>query len=830
MKTSCVPCADEGRRRRVREAGLSGIDAVEVGLDRRTLAVFFLGRAPADLAPKHFQIEGGRGPHPLAVERVEPCRQQDLALDDCVRLALDREGGPGVYRLRLVGVTPAVDPMYAEHEFSFDAGQPSELDCAPRAAAAPTSAGDGAASYLAKDYAGFRQLMLDRLALTMPAWRERHVPDLGIALVELLAYVGDHLSYYQDAVATEAYLGTARRRISVRRHARLIDYAIHEGCNARAWVCVETNQPLRLEPTAIFFCTEIREIRQSFADRPVPLGALQPFSQRGYEVFEPMGPEPIELLPGRHAIGLYTWGNSQCCLPRGATSATLAPMACQAADGTPWSIALAPGDFLIFEEVKGPRTGLAADADPRHRHVVRLTEVSPGVDTLYDHPIVRVAWAPEDALPFPLQISAIGGPPECTLIEEISVARGNVILVDHGRQCREELPSVPASAPLYACAGPGELADEREEPGLYRPTLEGAPLTFRRPLEPGCPAHSLLDHEPRGALPAIALTAVEAASEGIRVTRWGPTLDLLRSGPEDTHFVAEIDNDGAARLRFGDDELGRRPAGQTAFVAEYRVGNGAAGNVGAEAIRHLILRDGLLSGGRVVVRNPLPAQGGAEPERLAAIRLLAPQAAHAVRECAATAADYAELAQRAFPELLQRASARLHWTGTCYEVVVAIDPRGAPEATPELCRRVREHLEQYRRINHELTVIPARYVPLELALAVEVRPGYQRGHVRAELLDSFSARELPGGRRGLFHPDNLSFGDDLFVSPLVAAALAIPGVADARVVGLRRCYGPGGDALQEGVLRIGPYEIARLENDPAFPERGRLQLKMRGGR
>jgi hypothetical protein len=50
--------------------------------------------------------------------------------------------------------------------------------------------------------------------------------------------VGDYLSYYQDAIATEAYLGTARQRVSVRRHARLLDYAMHDGCNARVWVQV----------------------------------------------------------------------------------------------------------------------------------------------------------------------------------------------------------------------------------------------------------------------------------------------------------------------------------------------------------------------------------------------------------------------------------------------------------------------------------------------------------------------------------------------------------------------------------------------------------------
>src|SRR4029077_7562637 len=78
--------------------------------------------------------------------------------------------------------------------------------------------------YLAKDYASFRQLMLDRISVLSPQWKERNPADIGIALVELLAYAGDYLSYRQDAVATEAYLGTARRRVSVRRHARLVDY------------------------------------------------------------------------------------------------------------------------------------------------------------------------------------------------------------------------------------------------------------------------------------------------------------------------------------------------------------------------------------------------------------------------------------------------------------------------------------------------------------------------------------------------------------------------------------------------------------------------------
>src|SRR6185436_19261624 len=126
-------------------------------------------------------------------------------------------------------------------------------DCKPRPDCPPPQRSEPDINYLARDYASFRQLILDRLAVIMPDWRERHVPDIGVMLVEVLAYVADYLSYYQDAVATEAYLDTARQRISVRRHARLVDYVLHEGCNARAWVFVQVSSDLPLEPESTAF-------------------------------------------------------------------------------------------------------------------------------------------------------------------------------------------------------------------------------------------------------------------------------------------------------------------------------------------------------------------------------------------------------------------------------------------------------------------------------------------------------------------------------------------------------------------------------------------------
>jgi len=45
----------------------------------------------------------------------------------------------------------------------------------------------------------------------------------------------DYLSYQQDAVATEAYIETARSRVSLRRHALLVDYMFRR-MQCRAWI------------------------------------------------------------------------------------------------------------------------------------------------------------------------------------------------------------------------------------------------------------------------------------------------------------------------------------------------------------------------------------------------------------------------------------------------------------------------------------------------------------------------------------------------------------------------------------------------------------------
>jgi hypothetical protein len=55
-------------------------------------------------------------------------------------------------------------------------------------------------------------------------------------------------------------------------------------------------------------------------------------------------------------------------------------------------------------------------------------------------------------------------------------------------------------------------------------------------------------------------------------------------------------------------------------------------------------------------------------------------------------------------------------------------------------------------------------------------------------------------------------------------------VESVKVESLERLgEGPNGEK-ESGRLPLGPLEIARLDNDPNFPENGQLRLAMRGGR
>jgi hypothetical protein len=930
-------CLDLTRRADVRSHGKNGIDYVDVSEDKPTLTVYFLRRAPQGLEMGNVLIESGAQARKIRVLEVRLSSTDDPEQDDSMLVLLDRRGDHGNYTLRIVETdkdgnpttTPLAgfDPRFSQLNLRFDATAISDIDCKqPQVCVAPRVPGPDI-NYLAKDYSSFLQLIYDRLAVIMPQWQEQHEPDEGVVLVEILAYVADYLSYYQDAVATEAYLSTARQRISVRRHVRLLDYSMHEGCNARAWLTLGTSEKVTLDPANINF---LAVYEGTVASGSLLLQVSQTAALGSYLIYEPTNTNPIDLYPAHNTIHFYPWGNQQCCLPVGTTSATLldgweaapAPVQPPAEKTKPGrgkktsasaaapavadpakaavlqtrSLHLKPGDVLLLKEIVGPGTGSADDADPTHQQFVRLTKVTAASDSLYHPPtpVVEIEWEPGDALAFPLCVSTIGPASSgCQLLTNVSVASGNVIMVDQGSWISgENLGTVPLATAPAKCARVNHPADIQISAGPFQPTLKNANVTFRQPPNVALSASDSLNQDPRLALPQIELKSILPLPDGSgplfspaeylkpqllaarianpiddasrwlfeRLSRqtisllqgfdptqpmkpalaqalaqemqplireWTPQPDLLNSQANDCHYVVEVDDFCMANLRFGDGQLGRAVEAGETFFADYRIGNGPAGNIGAGTIQQFVFVNETVAGLGLTVSNPQAAQGGTAPESIDEVKLFAPGTFLTTLQRAITADDYATIAER--NPKVQRAAATLLWTGTGYEAHVAIDPLGTEVVDENLLQEIQEYLYRFRRIGHDLVVVPAQYVPLDLAMTVNVLPDYISGHVRSALLDAFSDKVLANGSLGFFHPDNLSFGDNIYVSQLVAAAQSVTGVANVTVTRLQRLYAGPNHELEQGLLAIGPLEVAQLDNDPEAPERGKLVLTLRGG-
>jgi hypothetical protein len=877
-----INCKRDTRRSRLRQSHLNGLDQVEVLDDRRTLLVSFFLDAPEEVGIPNLRITGGVVVRHINIIDVIPVASDDPDVPARIEVALDRTGDGSTYHLH-VGGLEGIDQRYASAPFLFFPEADDGLDCADAAKTAPAVPPPPPLDYLAKDYTGFRQLMLDRLAVTLPDWQESHIPDVGIMLVELLAYVADRLSYYQDAVATEAYLGTARKRISVRRHARLIDYRMHEGCNARALVQIDPEKDVDVKTSNLTFFLAGQD--ESLQFRPLPLID-----------------DLMRLRSAYTQMEVYCWGDSECVLPKGTVSVTLVDKNPE----NPYS--LRPGDFLILEVlVAGGADMLLPDPDPRNRHPVRVTKVTRLRDTLYAKDLLDVTWSLEDALPakFPLGSSSSG---------PVTVVRGNLLLVDQGRPISEgaiaggtpilphnrsftlspsgqgqqirRLRSWPVQAPSTTAAtdwvirpnlndsrsndphvtveaddnhtlivhfGDGQCGRDPSGqtfeityrdgaviggrpivpvigPGRRRSIiLSVSNLSFAEPLLPDGSAHHVLTRrDPRSAMPLIETLRSwsENGSEPEVATEWIIRSDLIESGPDDPHVTVEIDNDGTAILRFGDGVCGRDPIGQV-FEIAYRVGNGPVGNVGADRITRL--RDTNQTPLPVqMVRNSLAACGGSAPEDLEQVRLLAPHAFRDPPMRGITADDYAALAVRVEPSL-QRAAARLVSSGGRQLVRVAIDPRGGDAPDEGLQHRVAVALEPYRRVGHDIEVVRADYVPLLLVLRVELMDGYAQRHLRAALRAALGAGELPDGRQGAFHPDNLTFGTAIYGSRLIGIAQALEGVRAVTIVELARQFDRERGVYSNGVLQMAWYEVPQLDNDPLRPDHGRFVLHLAGG-
>lgn len=814
--------------------GLNGFDLVFVELDlaasppaARLTAEFINEVALADIlteqaggtpANQLFQITGGRrrlgGDLPGEVQVTGITGVSPASLE----LAVSPIGDYSTYYLH--ALSPDFDPIFAKIPFKFRPGC-FNLNCHPREAP-PAPLTNPRIDYQARDYHSFKHLLLNAMRERVPGWEPTSEADLDQVIINLLAAKGDELADKQDRVANEAFFPRARQRVSLARHARLMDYHIHEGNQASTLLAVEVTAPPVIGPGFSVWTGQ---------------GGAEAGEVFLHDVRDLDG-APRPAFQTLNRLALYTWGGLVGALEAGATSADITLPGTAMTDAEAQSVRDAINDDLagpvLLEEVLNPETGRTPGRDLRQRQLLRfLPNAITRRDPVANAWMVRVNWRPEDALS--RRFCFVTRCPCAPVQDQVSLFFGNLLPVTHGAPNLTLFtdPDRLLDAPLAAALAAERAAFLADHPtGRITETTYEETKWGRLCLLPERPL-AYRDTPPGGETPTRSSLSVLVAG-----TMWEEQSDLTQSLGDAEHFVVETGETGRSYIRFGNGANGALPVPGSYVAARYQTGTGVAGNVGADQVSTF---DSTAFPAIQRAWNPFDVTNGRSPETADIIRRRVPEAYRARQQRAITLADYVKRAEEL--PFVQRAAAAYGWTGSWRTVTLTLDPRGASDLLPEQVAEAHAYLEPLRLIGEDLEIRPPDLVPLDICLIVCAHPRFWPEDLVVELEDAFSEGYTASGARGFFHPDNWTFGQTLHASQIIARALDVEGVDRALSIGMAKWDQAGGPALEvveldhttaepPEALKIetGPNQIIRVANDPSALELGRIEIIVKGGR
>jgi hypothetical protein len=714
-----------------------------------------------------------------------------------------------------------IDPIFSELPFKFRPGCFTN-NCAPDWEPGLAPPENPTIDYLAKDYDSFRHTLMAAMAQRVPGWRPTSEADLDQVLLSLFSAAADELSDFQDRVMGEAYWSTLRKRVSLARHARLVDYHLHQGNQASTWLAMILDAGTRLE---------LPKPHPVLPDLALPLLAWagpQDFNDPAAVVFMSRrsleDPQQLDSLVNQ--MGLYTWDGAIPALAEGSTTADLLLLA-NGPDGPGEPIVdetsarrvedlIRTGKIstLLIQEWLNPATGERPGRNSNKRQLLRLLPGELGAtakvdstrkppDRVTDTWYVEVHWRQEDALRFNYCFTV-----DCAdgATAQVSLFHGNLVLVHHGRP-REILFEEPVE-PLEA----GRFYFDRTDRWGTICRLPAEPLAYQNTL-------------PGGEIPPVSTLAVAVVTEG-ESDPWDEVIDLIHSddsAENGDRFMVETDELSHSLLRFGNGINGRTLPENAQVRCRYQVGRGLEGNIGFDQLQ-------FFNGGTypeiLACWNPFDVVDGRAPEPAVEVLRRAPEAYRFRQLRAVTLKDYVHRAEEL--EEVSRAAARYAWTGSWRTVQIAIDPVGTTALSTELREKLARHLDAVRLIGEDLEIRPPRFVPLEIQVALCIHPDYWPEDIRFELEQEFSEGYTPDGRLGFFHPDLWTFGQALYASQIAGRIQAVPGVEHVIAISLKRWNEatPG----TEEIAALRPNEIIQVRNDPDHQETGAIAFDIRGGR
>ena len=412
-----------------------GLDFVYVSEDQRTLFVYF--HPSATLTPEqilgaiqasHIKIYSPSGGEWLPVVPLDAAFPPMWVIRDVRRVLCLITVQPGDFsRYRLQLNHPLVDPYFKEVGFSFKANCPSELDCAPRPhECLDEELVDYPVNYLARDFWSIRQALLDFASDRHPYWQDRLEADLGMMLAEVMSVMGDDFAYYQDRIGREQYFETATQRRSVRRHARLVDYHLHDGKGGSTWLDFSVNAvapvhvisagaPVWVLPPSVQpgetpdqrrgRSPSIYEVGHGLAQGhnglTPPLGVLASKSA----IYKT---STFNLRNGANELTAYQWDDNDACLLVGATSVHVSGHHAADLPLDDFTNPDVPGKWVVL------KTNPKDASIPVRTWLVRLIHVTDEVDPLVPANITKLEWEEGQATRFEMEFETL-------------VVRGNII-------------------------------------------------------------------------------------------------------------------------------------------------------------------------------------------------------------------------------------------------------------------------------------------------------------------------------------------------------------------------------------------------------------------
>lgn len=712
---------------------------------------------------------------------------------------------PDAALFHIRAIAPPADPGADAPAYCLTIGGSStwfapESQANPATPVTPAQPPPGSApiNYLGRDYAAFTALMRSRVSQIVrddSAWALDHPADPMTTIIEALAYASDHLSFRQDAAGTESYLPTARHRLSLRRHARLRDYGVNDGCNAR---------------TALIFTVKnngviprgLQVVTQQPGVLAMNLAADQALSP-ATTVFETMEDLPVALLRNNLAFPLSR--STAYTLDAGSIQAQL----------NSTQTGLVPGQLIAFVQTSPP----AGVAQPFGAQIVRVLKLE--YLTASGSPYATlVTWHPEDALTRPLTVAAQNQPGMVQLY-------GNVGLADHGRTIavapvpaiapggRSYRPAIEVEDPVSACPPPVVAAAYDGSQDIPQSAL----------LVPSAAAS--LAPDPTLAELCVRMTGVRPGMAKVADV-WTARQDLLSTPAAGRAFAAAPeDGYGGDRrhllLRFGDGVLGAAPVPGTVFTATVRVGDGQSGRVRANALVQIVGSAPLISW----VTNPLPA-APAEPEKNESIRLFS--ATNFRTNVRGVEPDDWERIGHADP-LVTEVRARTGDDGFAPCIVGIATAETIP---PDISYPIaKARLMEHAVLGAPPTIEQGVDVPVDIALVVYCAAGTNISAARERLLQRIGAGAKADGGPAHFHPTGWPLGRPVVLADLVAlleADSTVSFVVSDPLMDPRVAFRTvaGGDTtagnIAAGRIAIRPTERARAGNDRFRPDLGIVRL------